>query len=212
MCESLKCFVILASILKLNAMNIRLLLLGLVTVCLTSCAGYTNVTVPSSPVVMKDGDYVTDRYVECCLQNTYVLGLGGYRTSNLVGELVKKANLKKNESLAYISAVKNVNCFLGLVTVVTHKVSGYVVRPESSTFQRSQGTCGLTAEEAAMTNMINSAKYESDFAEIRSNVAKQYKAGKITAEQRDRFLRLLEERKASVNDALNGRYNDGMYR
>ena len=129
--------------LKLNAMKTRLVLLGLVAACLTSCAGFTNLTVPSSPVVV-DGDFVTDRYVECKLCNTYVLGIGGLRSSNLVGELVKKANLRKNEALAYVSAVKNVNCFLGVVTVVTHTVSGYIVRLDRAHYTEYQGVSGLT--------------------------------------------------------------------
>ena len=142
----LRCFVILGNLmneLKLNAMKTRLVLLGLVAACLTSCAGFTNLTVPSSPVVV-DGDFVTDRYVECKLCNTYVLGIGGLRSSNLVGELVKKANLRKNEALAYVSAVKNVNCFLGVVTVVTHTVSGYIVRLDRAHYTEYQGVSGLT--------------------------------------------------------------------
>ena len=124
-------------------MKARIFLFGIVVACLTSCAGFTHVTVPSSPVVV-DGDFVTDRYVECKLCNTYVLGIGGLRSSNLVGELVKKANLRKNEALAYVSAVKNVNCFLGVVTVVTHTVSGYVVRPDRAHYTEYQGVSGLT--------------------------------------------------------------------
>ena len=193
-------------------MKTRFFLFGLVLICLTSCAGFTHVTVPSSPVVITEGDVVTDRYVECKLHNTYIFGLGGIRSSNLVGELVQKANLGKNEALAYVSAVKNVNCFLGIITVVTHTVSGYVVRPEGVSGQSYSGVSGLTAEEAYLASEIKNAKYKRDFSEIQDSIDRLYDGGKLTEIQKNRLQALLDERKAAVDNAVNGKYSDGIYR
>ena len=174
--------------LKLNAMKTRLVLLGFVAACLTSCAGFTNLTVPSSPVVM-DGDFVTDRYVECKLCNTYVLGIGGLRSSNLVGELVKKAKLKKNEALAYVSAVKNVNCFLGVVTVVTHTVSGYVVRHDGSQYMEYQGVSGLTVGHKGCVEVTEPSRKEVNkkalFAAVNNKAEKDTLAAQTAREVTD---------------------------
>ena len=111
----------------------RVFIVALATAILSSCAGFTHVTVPSSSISYVGKDIETERYVEYTLTKSYVLGIGGMsakaRNTNIVQELMRKANLQTNETLAYISISKNANSFLGLITKVNFKASGYVVRP-----------------------------------------------------------------------------------
>ena len=112
--------------------NIFFALLAL-SLGLSSCSGLTQVTVPQSNINIVGKDIETERKLTYTLKKTYVLGIGGLsvnaRNTNIVDELFKKADLQQNESLAYITQAKNINTFLGIITVVKHSASGYIVRP-----------------------------------------------------------------------------------
>ena len=114
-------------------MKTRILLLVAVTMLLSSCVGFTFVTVPQSNINFVGKDFETQRHVQYTLTKTYIFGIGGMtaraRNTNVVKELMKKANLQKNEALAYITISKNPNTFLGIITTVDIVASGYVVRP-----------------------------------------------------------------------------------
>ena len=83
---------------------------------------------------MGDRDIETGEKVEYTLKKTYVLGIGGLssraRNTNVMDKLFQKADLQKNEALAYVTQSKNINAYaLGIVVVVKERASGYVVRP-----------------------------------------------------------------------------------
>ena len=114
-------------------MKTRIILALTALVALTSCEGLTQVTVPQSNINFVGKDFETERFVEYTLTKSYVFGIGGMsskaRNTNIIRELMKKAELQKNEALAYITISKKQNTFLGLVTTVDFVASGYVVRP-----------------------------------------------------------------------------------
>lgn len=99
----------------------------------SSCAGFTKVHAPVSPVNMGDRDMETARFVQYTLTKSYFLGIGGMsekaRNTNVIQELFRKAKLKTNEALAYINVSENFNTFLGIISTVKTTASGYVVRP-----------------------------------------------------------------------------------
>ena len=85
----------------------RYFILIVTALCLVSCAGLTHVTVPQSNVNYMGSDIETQRAVKYTLTKTYIFGIGGMsakaRNTNIIDELMRKANLQTNESLAYIS-------------------------------------------------------------------------------------------------------------
>lgn len=114
-------------------MKTRIIVVLAALATLTSCVGLTQVTVPQSNINIVGKDFETERFVEYTLTKSYVLGIGGMsakaRNTNIVRELMKKADLQTNEALAYITISKKQNTFLGLITTVDFVASGYVVRP-----------------------------------------------------------------------------------
>lgn len=103
---------------------------------LSSCAGLTLVTVPESNINYNNTDIETERKVQYTLTKTYVFGIGGMseaaRNTDIIEELMKKANLQTNETLAYISVSRNVNVYAGVVSIVKSTATGYVVRPKDN--------------------------------------------------------------------------------
>ena len=114
-------------------MKTKLLLIALSAVILSSCAGFTNVTAPESHVNFVGKDTEIVRMVSYTLPKTYIFGIGGMshkaRNTNIMDELMQRANLQKNEVLAYITISKNSNNYFGVVSKVKFKASGYVIRP-----------------------------------------------------------------------------------
>ncbi len=113
-------------------MKTRLATLLTSVIVLSSCAGMTQVTVPQSNINIYGKDVVTGPRVTYTLKKTYFFGIGGLskkaRTTNVVDELFKKVDLQRNETLAYITQSKSFNTYLGIVTFVELKASGYVVK------------------------------------------------------------------------------------
>lgn len=134
-------------------MKVKNLIMLLSVVALTSCVGLTKVTVPQSNVNIVGRDMETQRHVSYTLKKTYVFGIGGCseraRNTNIIDELMKKANLQKNEALAYISVSKNVNTYAGVVTIAKFTASGYVVRPVgNASVAMPSNLVGTTGSEA----------------------------------------------------------------
>ena len=100
------------SSINIKNMKVKSLITLMMIALLSSCAGLTQVTVPQSTINFVGQDFETERYVEYTLVKTYILGIGGMsekaRNTNIIDELMKKANLQDNEALAYISVSRNI--------------------------------------------------------------------------------------------------------
>lgn len=190
-------------------MKTKLFLIILTTITLVSCAGLTRVTVPCSPVNAGDRDFSTKRKVEYTLQKTYVLGIGGLsekaRNTNIIDQLMVKANLQENEALAYITASENVNVYLGIVAIVKIRASGYVVQvknngqiPPQPTISKTKNDTVVTIKEEnvrsndirpqsyisneheELTNMINAAKSPGEIRKLKTTIKELYKKQRIS--------------------------------
>ena len=171
----------------MKAQNL-IMLLGVMA--LTSCVGLTQVTVPQSNVNIVGRDMETQRHVSYTLKKTYVFGIGGCskraRNTNIIDELMKKANLQQNEALAYISVSKNVNHYLGLVSVAKFTASGYVVRPVGNTPVAATSTPALHVTPQAETSVqpdplqVTSASSEPEQQAVEVNVSKNSRGKLVT--------------------------------
>jgi polyhydroxyalkanoate synthesis regulator phasin len=170
-------------------MKRKLLITMMVVASLSSCAGLTQVTVPQSTINFVGQDFETERYVEYTLVKTYILGIGGMsekaRNTNIIDELMKKANLQDNEALAYISVSRNINTFL-FVTDVKFTASGYVVRPKGDYDEPEILSAGEREQKQlynAYNRRINHAITGEDLVKIKKDVDKDASDGKITRGQ-----------------------------
>lgn len=104
----------------------------LAVLTLSSCAGMTYVSAPKTTATFIDKDIETIRQVSYTLPKTYVLGIGGLskkaRNTNIMDELMKRAQLQPNEALSYITYSTNTNCYAGIVTKVKITATGYVIK------------------------------------------------------------------------------------
>ena len=152
----------------------RIFLLIITTICMVSCAGLTHVTVPQSNINYEGVDIVTSRKVSYTLQKTYVLGIGGLseraRNTNIIDNLMKKANLKTNETLGYITISRNINCYVGaLVIVVKYTATGYVVRPiNTESVDHSSSNQSATTEDTPIS--IAEEKKYNDYNELKTAI------------------------------------------
>lgn len=158
--------------------------------CLISCAGLTHVTVPQSNVYYWGEDLVIGRKVSYTLTTTYVFGLGGVsqkaRNTNIIDELFVKADLKKNESLAYISVSKNTNTYFGVVTIVKQTATGYVVGPSLLATDDSiiENKVKLSEEGTVDSDITQNdmASVESDIDYTPKSIKEAYKLSTIIIE------------------------------
>lgn len=194
-------------------MKNRILLLAIIAIALTSCAGLTHVTVPQSNVNIVGKDIETVRYVEFKLTKTYVFGIGGLsakaRNTNVIKELFRKANLQDNETLAYISVSQNFNTFIAALFVKTNiTASGYVVRPkgnyddqlkesplEQNNKVRTYETTGGAAAILQIENDIDSAETEKDIIEIEKKIETYVENDMLTKKVADRLMGKVEDLK-----------------
>lgn len=182
-------------------MKTRILILSAFVAILSSCAGFTKVTVPHSSVSYGEKDFEITRSVEYTLTKSYFLGIGGMsakaRNTNIVKELIRKANLQKNETLSYISVSQNVNTFLGIITTVDYVASGHVVRP--------------IGEYAPTTNEYKDVPYQGAFQGEDSIVAvyettggaklvKDLKKKIVKAYQREELINIKKEVAEAYNN------------
>lgn len=166
-------------------MKNRIILCIAIVAMLTSCAGLTQVTAPQSTINYIGSDFETERFVEYSLTKTYILGIGGMsekaRNTNIVDELMKKADLQPNETLAYITISKNINSYI-FITDVKYTASGYVVRPIGEYEDPSIILLG-TNEQRQLYNSykrrINHALSAEDVIKIKNDIDKDVASGKI---------------------------------
>ena len=74
----------------------KVLLHALALICLVSCAGLTQVTVPQSTINFIGRDMETERFVEYTLVKSYFFGIGGMsekaRNTNIIDVTFTKIN------------------------------------------------------------------------------------------------------------------------
>lgn len=177
------------SSINIKNMKVKSFITLMMIALLSSCAGLTQVTVPQSTINFVGQDFETERYVEYTLVKTYILGIGGMsekaRNTNIIDELMKKANLQDNEALAYISVSRNINTFL-FVTDVKFTASGYVVRPKGDYDEPEILSAGEREQKQlynAYNRRINHAITGEDLVKIKKDVDKDASDGKITRGQ-----------------------------
>lgn len=186
----------------------RVFIVALATAILSSCAGFTHVTVPSSSISYVGKDIETERYVEYTLTKSYFFGIGGMsakaRNTNIVKELMRKANLQENEALAYISVSKNVNTFLGIITYVNFKGSGYVVRPvgqassvkatsnqEEHNVKDFQTTGGILLV-SELSDRIYYARTGEELLKIKEEIMHHMNSGALSDKSAEKLLKKIE--------------------
>lgn len=191
----------------------RYFILIVTALCLVSCAGLTHVTVPQSNVNYMGSDIETQRAVKYTLTKTYIFGIGGMsakaRNTNIIDELMRKANLQTNESLAYISVSSNINTFLGLFTTVQYTASGHVVRPvdgeykEDANRQNQPEIKGYQSTGGAklvrlLTTKIGSCTTHDALSALKEEVVLHEKNGAIGSADADNLLRLIEDKAVNL--------------
>lgn len=213
-------------------MKINALLAIVTLIIMTSCAGLTQVTVPCSPVNMGDRDIETERKVSYTLTKTYFLGIGGLseraRNTDIIEQLFRKANLKKNEALAYISVAENINCYLGIIVIAKFTATGYVVRPvgeeyaDQQTIEEKDGVLFIEStpinQEPPKDNsyiskecerLIKAAQKYVEYKEsrnIRIEAKRLLDAGTISEEEYKKIRKALNERFSQLDRAARGYY------
>lgn len=169
----------------------RLLSLIIPAIIITSCSGFTKVQAPISPINMGDRDMETERFVQYTLTKNYFLGIGGMsakaRNTNVIHELMRKANLQTNEALAYISVSRKFNTFLGIFSSEETTASGYVVRPVEGDYA-PQPQERFTPEEIQKTYMlydkrISEARTGAELKEIEVEIDQDFQNGKLTQKE-----------------------------
>ena len=211
-------------------MKIKILILSVFAMVLSSCAGFTHVTIPHSGLNFGEKDFEVRRHVEYTLQKTYVLGIGGMsakaRNTNIMKELLNKANLQQNEVLTYVTISRNVNFILGIVTEVRFTASGKVVGPTQRT--DNVGTINLPAQSTeintqdviAYTNKdkfadehkrgrqlktllkqkIVTAQTTETLLEIKKEIELHLKNGSLTSEDAKKLNAEIEESSIYINE------------
>lgn len=188
-------------------MKTKILVFILAVMALVSCAGFTHVTVPQSTINIIGKDVETERYVEYKLTKTYILGIGGMsakaRNTNIIQELMQKAHLKENETLAYISVSKNVNHFLGIYARVNFTASGYVVRPSGERLtetpadnledKRSYETAGGYLLVRDLQDKIYYAQTGEELLKIREEVVEHMAHGTLAAKSGTKLLNKIDK-------------------
>lgn len=104
------------------------------------------------------------------------------RNTNIVDELMKKANLQPNETLAYITISKNINSYI-FVTDVKYTASGYVVRPIGEYEDSSIIPLGTKEQRQlhdSYNRRISHALSAEDVIKIKNDIDKDVAHGKIS--------------------------------
>lgn len=168
---------------------LKLFVMACVSVMLASCAGLTMVTVPQSNINFLNEDMETERFVEYTLTKSYYFGIGGMsekaKNTNIIHELMKKADLQPNEALAYISVSKNINHYL-FVTDVKYTASGYVVRPVNGEYRDPAYEATTDKAQRQLYNTykrrINGALSADDLIKIKKDIEKDVSTNTISKE------------------------------
>ena len=158
-------------------MKSKLFILSLVVALLSSCTGVSQLTLPQTNLNIIGADVQVGSRVSFTDQKVYVFGIGGMsktsRKVDMVEELFKKANLGPNETLAYISRTRNVSSYVGIVTIVRHTISGYIVSPVDKN----------TNKETPVQTVVNTENASKPVSEAKEDVRqKELDAKKKEAE------------------------------
>jgi hypothetical protein len=187
----------------------RFFFIIIASLSLASCAGLTHVTVPQSNINYIGEEIETQRPVKYTLTKTYIFGIGGMsaraRNTNIIDELMRKANLQTNESLAYISVSRNINTFLGLFTTVRYTATGHVVRPVDGEYSDDPGrqkqpviktyqSTGGKKLVRELTRKVGSCTTHDDLSSLKEEVLSYEKSGAISAEDADTLIILIEDK------------------
>ena len=90
-----------------------------------------NATGTQTHVNLSDGNFRIVKSIEGSSSATYVLGIGGLsqqsQQQNAVGNMLKNANLKPNQTITNVYVKTHVSTFLGLIVRVTYSATGQVV-------------------------------------------------------------------------------------
>lgn len=189
-------------------MKINSLLAFATLIVMTSCTGLTQVTVPQSSINLNNTEIETARKVSYTLRKTYVFGIGGMsaraRNTNIVDELMKKANLQTNEVLSYITISRNINIdCLGIVVISKHTATGYVVRPKDGIYKEE--TLDITSDKKTrmeskggmkevmkIHDMISRAKSVEGLQKVAEVINAKCSDGAISENDRSRLLKKIQ--------------------
>ena len=189
-------------------MKTRVLLALIAAAVLTSCAGLTQVTVPTGSTSFENME--VRRNVKYVLTKTYVLGIGGLsakaRNTDIIEELKREADLQPHEVLAYIHATRNINSYLGLWVKVHYSASGTVLGPVGSGLERKDVVVKTTKDMKDAKYMIDSqlagklrrrvtfAKSEDEIRAIIEEINGYMKSGNLSTEKGQKLIKgALEE-------------------
>ena len=90
-----------------------------------------NATGTQTHVNLSDSNFRIVKSIEGSSSATYVLGIGGLsqqsQQQNAVGNMLKNANLKPNQTITNVYIKTHVSTFLGLIVRVTYSATGQVV-------------------------------------------------------------------------------------
>ena len=120
------------------------------------------------------------------------------RNTNIIDELMKKADLQQNESLAYISVSRNINTYLGLITDVKFTASGYVVRPVNGEYdEREIVNASERAQKQLYKNykrQINNAITGDALMQIKKAIEKEVSVGSLSESlAKDLYIKISKE-------------------
>lgn len=180
----------------------------LAVLLMTSCAGLTQVTVPTGCTSCDNME--VRRNVKYVLTKTYVLGIGGLsakaRNTDIIEELKREADLQPNEVLAYVHATRNINSYLGLWVKVHYSASGMVLGPVGIGVERKDVVVKTTKDKQDPKYMIDSqlagklrrrvmfAKSEDEIRLIIEEINGYMKSGNLSTEKGQKLIKgALEE-------------------
>lgn len=148
-------------------MKNKFILLTVCTFILSGCAGFHQLqTTPS--VSLDRANFKMIRQVEGTETSVYILGIGGMspwaRNNNAINKMIKKAELKDNQAIAYISTRTNSHFYFpfGLIaSSVTTVATGWVVEFTDGAAPQQNYATKPQPEIEAQSSPTSSAQQET---------------------------------------------------
>lgn len=118
--------------------TIKFLLICIVVVCLTGCAGLNTTAYQNDPVetkvVLSGANYKIVKEVEGEWSAVYIFGIGGLSkkalTNNAVGKMYENAKLTGNQQIINITTTVSSKNIMGVYSKSYAKAHGYVIEFE----------------------------------------------------------------------------------
>lgn len=118
--------------------KIQLMMVSMVVLLLTNCAGLNMTPYANNPaetkVLLSEANYKIVKEVSGEWSATYVLGIGGVSqkslTTNAIGEMYKNAELKGNQQIINITTTKSVESWCLVYAKYRVVARGYVIEFE----------------------------------------------------------------------------------